>query len=70
MATKTENQKRTCVRNLSLGVVAQMSGRLKQLRRQTTDIEITLRIDRALATLWSLEHSIRESNYSAWKSYE
>jgi hypothetical protein len=47
-----------------------MSGRLKQLRRQTTDIEITLRIDRALATLWSLEHSIRESNYSAWKSYE
>jgi hypothetical protein len=68
MATKTEKQQRAMARNLALGSMSQMSSKLKALRRKANDMELQLRCDRALSSLWSLEHYIRDNNYESWKA--
>jgi hypothetical protein len=68
MATKTEKQQRAMTRNLALGSISQMSTKLKALRRKANDMELQLRYDRALSSIWSLEHYIRDNNYESWKA--
>jgi hypothetical protein len=71
MATsKTEKQKQAEIRFIALGRLNIMSKQLKQLRRHAKDVEIQMRIDRALLSIGSLEHSVRDNDYESWKTSE